>query len=490
MTKPDATRRRPAPRIGLAFAQIALALLTAAPSVAATPEGWTATTVEEVAPGVRYSELRRGASADRPRLDVVVGGSSKQARADGLVWDVVEAGFEPTVVYGSGRYEVRVAGLPDRDAAERARERLAGVAPDDEAAVVEAQQDVANPEGPWVVHLLEADPTAVEVRAAHALDAAFGLETTSSLARRHGALAAVNGGFYLPEGELPGDSAGTLVVAGRLLSEPDRGRGTVGFFREAGRQRALFGRPGFCATATLASGDQISIDGVDRKRGRDETILYTPEFHRRTLTAPGGVEATLLDGRFVEVREGAGGSAIPDGGLVLSVGPGRTGEDGGELRAGEAVSIELRLRPRPDDPGSAWHRVDSAVSAGPLLLAGGEPVARPELEAISQVFARARHPRTAVAVRADGTLLFVAVEGRRPERSVGMSLAELTELLAELGAVEALNLDGGGSTAMVLRGELVTRPSDRNGERANGDALLLFPASATPESGRSSAGDR
>ena len=464
-------------RVSLALSAMLVASASAAHS--AELDGWSAHG-EAVTPGVRYIELRRGEAALAPRLDVVVGSSTKQGETDRLVWAVLGAGLEPTVVYGgSGRYEIRVAGLPDRAEAERVRVLLAGVPLTSGAEVVESPHDVANAGGPWVVHLLEADPARVEVRSAHALDAAFGLETTSAIARRHGALAAINGGFYLPEDELAGDSAGTLIVAGRLLSEPDRGRATVGFLREEGRLRALFGRPSYCALATLASGDQIEIDGVDRRRGRDEAILYTPEFHRSTLTGPGGVEAVIVAGRIVEVRDGVGGTAIPADGFVLSVGPARTSEDGVELRVGEMVSIEQRLVARPGDPAQRWDRAESAVSAGPLLLAAGAEVGRPELEAISQVFARARHPRTAVGVRADGTLLLVAVEGRRPERSVGMTLAELTGLLRDLGAVDAINLDGGGSTAMIVADELVSSPSDRQGERANGDALLLFAAGAS-----------
>ncbi len=89
-------------------------------------------------------------------------------------------------------------------------------------------------------------------------------------------------------------------------------------------------------------------------------------------------------------------------------------------------------------------------------------------------FAAARHPRTAVGVRADGRILLVTVDGRQPELSVGMTIAELASLLIELGAVEAVNMDGGGSTAMVVRGEVVNSPSDLTGERAVGDALLVF----------------
>ncbi|HEX2188610.1 MAG TPA: phosphodiester glycosidase family protein, partial [Longimicrobiaceae bacterium] len=88
--------------------------------------------------------------------------------------------------------------------------------------------------------------------------------------------------------------------------------------------------------------------------------------------------------------------------------------------------------------------------------------------------------RSAVGWRADGTLLLVAVDGRRPGYSEGMSLAELRSLFLELGAAEALNLDGGGSTALVVRGATVNRPSDREGERAVANALVLLgpPAGA------------
>jgi exopolysaccharide biosynthesis protein len=93
---------------------------------------------------------------------------------------------------------------------------------------------------------------------------------------------------------------------------------------------------------------------------------------------------------------------------------------------------------------------------------------------IRPAFATERHPRSAVAVRADGTVLLVAVDGRQPGHSVGMTLPELTELLVELGGTDALNLDGGGSTTLVLRGRIVNRPSESSGERPVTNALLVL----------------
>jgi exopolysaccharide biosynthesis protein len=72
-----------------------------------------------------------------------------------------------------------------------------------------------------------------------------------------------------------------------------------------------------------------------------------------------------------------------------------------------------------------------------------------------------------------GRVLLVAAEGRQPGYSDGLSVTGTARLMKSLGAVEAMNLDGGGSTAMTLNGSLITRPSDPTGERAVGDALLL-----------------
>jgi exopolysaccharide biosynthesis protein len=110
-----------------------------------------------------------------------------------------------------------------------------------------------------------------------------------------------------------------------------------------------------------------------------------------------------------------------------------------------------------------------------VLLLGGripEPVAG---ESYAEEFRNRRHPRTAAGLRGDGTLLLVTVDGRQPELSVGMTIDELASLMRELGADTALNLDGGGSTTMVVAGKLVNSPSDAGGERPVSDALLVFP---------------
>jgi exopolysaccharide biosynthesis protein len=95
-------------------------------------------------------------------------------------------------------------------------------------------------------------------------------------------------------------------------------------------------------------------------------------------------------------------------------------------------------------------------------------------------FVDRRHPRTAIGRLADGRILLLVVGGRQPYHSLGMTLVELATLMRRLGATDALNLDGGGSTTLVVRGVVVNLPSDETGERPIGDVLLVLPGAPAP----------
>ncbi|MFD2354874.1 phosphodiester glycosidase family protein [Nonomuraea ferruginea] len=85
-----------------------------------------------------------------------------------------------------------------------------------------------------------------------------------------------------------------------------------------------------------------------------------------------------------------------------------------------------------------------------------------------------RHPRTLVGTTRNGSLIVATIDGRKPGITVGANFAEAAQFMRWLGATQAINLDGGGSTAMVVKGKVVNQPSD-GGERAVGDALLVLP---------------
>jgi exopolysaccharide biosynthesis protein len=128
--------------------------------------------------------------------------------------------------------------------------------------------------------------------------------------------------------------------------------------------------------------------------------------------------------------------------------------------------------------GKAGRRVTVQMSAAPDVLAGfaGKPVlVRDGARATSSK--SQRNSRTMIGWNANGDLLLVTVDGRRPGRSVGLSVIEAANLMRALGAVDALNLDGGGSTTFVLRGRLMNRPSTSSGrERAVAVAVAIVAA--------------
>lgn len=323
----------------------------------------------------------------------------------------------------------------------------------------------------WAIHVLTLDPARARLALARALDDGVGVEAASSLAQRHGALAAVNGGYFRTAGTYRGEPVGAMVLGGRLLSEADRGRPALAIGTANGRTRAALVRVVVAAAAVPRGGPGRAIAGFNRPRGADELIAFTPDFHRTTLTGPDGTEVVLRRGRVESVRESAGSSPIPGDGLVLS----GSGESGNWLRA--TLRKGMRCEVRTDvalepPPGFV---AEAVVGGGPVLLRGGQPEEPAAGESFAEEFRTRRHPRTAVGLRSDGTLMLVTVDGRQPERSVGMTLGELAALMKELGADGALNLDGGGSTTMVVAGRVVNGPSDAGGERPVSDALLVFP---------------
>jgi flagellar hook assembly protein FlgD len=132
---------------------------------------------------------------------------------------------------------------------------------------------------------------------------------------------------------------------------------------------------------------------------------------------------------------------------------------------GTQVTVRFTLIP-------SWDGIVNALGGGPVIVRDGKPVFRANEEFTPNQITP-RDPRTAIGQRADGRILLVAVDGRQPGYSVGMTNFELALAMMQLGAVTASALDSGGSTGVAFDGQLLNRPSDPTGERPIGDALLV-----------------
>ncbi|HVE63756.1 MAG TPA: phosphodiester glycosidase family protein [Mycobacteriales bacterium] len=284
------------------------------------------------------------------------------------------------------------------------------------------------------------------------------LETTSAMCRRVRCLMAVNGDFATP-------GAGTPIGAAVAGEQPLRSIGALHQQMTVATTGAMTStKPTWSGTYEGNDLADRRIHGVNVPRGNDQTVLYTSGFADTTQTDGSGAELLL---RIVEpvgpIRLGqatlvemtgfvAGGSvAIPAQGAVLSAhGAGILPLQRLWESAASGGSRHLLLRVSSNGSSRA------SVGASHVLVRAG----RRWFASDGSTFAERRHPRTASGVTRDGTTLLVTVDGRQPGHSLGLTLAEMTELMVGLGAVEAVNHDGGGSSTFVMRGRVVNRPSD------------------------------
>jgi hypothetical protein len=337
-------------------------------------------------------------------------------------------------------------------------------------------------EGPWWIHVVEVDlPRAweqgVRLRAVSAPSDKGGVERTSALAK--GALAAVNGDFFYTSET--SHTAGLQISAGALLQAPQR-RSAFAVTASGKPLIAAFQMEMGIATE---AGRVLPVQGFNRTPREDELSLYnfhaqswqdsvhaTLGFQLQSLGGQSIINDTLAT-RVLQLRRRAWPLVLEPGQWLLAAGSAYVGE---EIVPGDTVQLFCRLLP-------ARERLLEALGGGPRILRDGRISIEYEEERLSRSFAEERHPRTAVGYSQNGQVLFlVVVDGRQPGYSVGMTLGELADFMrtrladfsaAHENAYQALNLDGGGSTTMVVEDEVVNSPSDQTGERPVANVLLI-----------------
>lgn len=118
-------------------------------------------------------------------------------------------------------------------------------------------------------------------------------------------------------------------------------------------------------------------------------------------------------------------------------------------------------------PGSfkKW-KMQTAVAGGPVLIQHGQiQISNNEEQRFAGKQINDKHPRTAMGYTSRGDLIVLVVEGRNPGIAEGANLTQLAQLMQQIGCVEALNLDGGGSSTMLVNGKETIKPSDKTGQR-------------------------
>ena len=335
-----------------------------------------------------------------------------------------------------------------------------------------------DPPGPIALHLLRLDPHRVKIGSALSNERVIEAERVDAIAAREQAIAAVNAGFFNVRN---GEPAGVLKVAGELVSDSSLMRGVVAIGQDAGgRQTLAFDQVSVRMHLTmLIEGKEMSrqIDGVDTTRARGKLMIYTPSYHSDTDTAARGVEWVVSGTplQVTDIRRDTGRTPIPPHGAVLSYGGLDPPEPLAWLEPGTPVRFTAQWKAESGLDASTFdHAIDIVNGAG-LLIRNGKTLdnwhTTENLKA--STFTDIRHPRTLIGVDREGFIWLAAIDGRQPDYSMGMTFQELVRLCARLGLQNALNLDGGGSTTMVIHGQIVNRPSDATGPRPVSDAIVV-----------------
>jgi hypothetical protein len=466
-------------------------------------------TSRSLAPGLRYVKIVRGTASASEFWTVTATFTATRAEADTAAARLQAAGFQPRVErFGRAGYAVRTGSFATKDEAtvEKGRVVAAGFP---SASADFTGEDGRRTTGPWVVQVLRVDPRRFEGRVRNQLGTSVvpGRETVTSMTSRFGALAGVNGGYFVVTDAdgTEGDLAGLSVIHGHPVSEAVNGRTSLVIRR--GR-RATIRRLSTRDVLRASDGATRELDGLDRGPGliracggvggdqpterplhditctdASEVIRYDGFWGSATPAGP-GFEAVLDgSGRVTAVREVRGGP-VPVGGTVLA----GTGDGADWLRAHAYVGQRVAARIRVVRGGPSSHRTlalrrTGIVNGGPRLLRRGhrditarsEGFHHPDDPSFFWKFGVRRNPRTMAGITRRGRLLLVTVDGHQPGWSLGLSFREEARLMRALGARDAVNLDGGGSTTLSIGGTLANRPSDATGERPVGDAILLEP---------------
>ncbi len=327
-------------------------------------------------------------------------------------------------------------------------------------------------------------------------------QTTSAVAQATGATVAINAGFFITADAdgYQGNPTGLAVYDGQLESMNNGPRTGVIFgdgpTRIAPLRASVTVRAPGGATATVQGVNRIP--GVIEDCGRpnaapttaprqditctatNDLVLFTAQLGADTPTGPGVQVVLNAGGKVTSI--GARGGAVPTGTTGIQGVGTAAAWLATHARTGQRLGVRERVRETSGRVVPLRPGVDIA-SAAPTLLRNGHPaidaategVIDPHDSSFNYAWGAIRQPRTMIGINAAGDYLLVTVDGREPGVSEGLALSEEADLLESLGAVDAMNLDGGGSTAIAINGTLINHPSDTTGERADGDFILAMP---------------
>lgn len=317
---------------------------------------------------------------------------------------------------------------------------------------------------PVYMFVAQPNPATLSLRPINAnLNSAVGTEPLVTTAQRQGVAGAVNAGFFNRNNRLP---LGAVRSGGRWISGPILGRGAMAWNDQGD---LVMDRLTLSETVTAGSGQALPVLTVNSGYVQAGISRYTAGW--------GATYTPLVDGEIVvTVRNdivatqqnmgnaGTGSVPIPTDGYLLALRSNRS--VAGAFAPGSRIALSSRSQP------ATFDQYPNVVGGGPLLIRDRTIVLNPQLEGFSTNFIQGMAPRSAVGKTSDGTWIIATMHDRVGGR--GPTLAETAQIMQQLGAVDALNLDGGSSSSLYLGGQLINRPPQTAARVNNGIGLFIL----------------
>ncbi len=333
---------------------------------------------------------------------------------------------------------------------------------------------IVREQGPWNIHIVSVDLKNVElsIESARAFDSLKGRETTSAIAKRMSnehqtVIAAMNADFFNME---TGENDQNQVIEGEIVKgvkNRARHQFGVGNSRKPYVERFVFEGSaitpqGIFPLEAVNSLKDSAIVILNHFYGRyarkePESVVVLHSIHTGADTVVAILRDTLAVGEQVAI----------DRSTYVLRGKGPQRHVLARCNRGDTIRLVLEFLPRRE-------KLRTLVGGLPRIVREGRNVAIADsMPGLTGKFTETRHPRSGVGFSRDSSVVyFVTVDGRQSS-SAGMSLSEFANLMIEVGCYHGLNLDGGGSTAMVVNGDVVNSPSDAKGERPVANVLVV-----------------
>ena len=297
---------------------------------------------------------------------------------------------------------------------------------------------------PVKINVVEVNPELAKdytLTPALASDTLSNKSTITSIAKNTNSIIALNGTYFKPQTGVP---LGTLMINEKLYTGPIYDRVAMGIFDDG------YDIARVQLNASFGTGkNTVKVDNVNQPRMLSTYVLaYTPDWGNLAAPTPKyGLQIAVSDNKITQISTSR--LNIPKDGYVIA-GPSSIL---GEFKVGDRVKLDLNTIPE-------WKNVKHIISGGPYLVKNNEVFVDMTAQKLGAI--GGKNPRSAIGYTADNHLILVAVDGREGS-SVGLTLMQLANFMKSAGCVNAMNLDGGGSTVMYVNGKVVNNPQVKGG---------------------------